>query len=376
MARINPALPPAPGLSAAGFFVRMRRMRTLYLGIGLFSSLLLSARAAEKTFEFDASLAGQAPPGFTNVLLGEGPLGNWQVVMDEVTPLLPRLSEKAAVVTRRPVLAQLGQEAIDEHFPILFFTGDTYSDFQLTTRFKLVSGKQEQMAGIVFRASDARNFYVIRVNGLGRNIRFYKVVNGVRGESVGREVALPPAEWHELRIECKAKQITCSLNGQEALPTLIDNTFTNGMVGFWTKSDAVTYFADTRLTYKSRIPFAQTMVNDTMAKQTRLKGLRIYTLDGAGNPKVLASKSADEVGTSGGKTEKDAIVTGTSFQGKTSESALVVMPLRDRNGEPMAAVWLEMESFKGQTEKNIVARAMPIVRSLQARVHNLSELTE
>jgi hypothetical protein len=113
-----------------------------------------------------------------------------------------------------------------------------------------------------------------------------------------------------------------------------------------------------------------------VAKQTRLKGLRIYALDESGTPKVLASKVADEVGNAGGQTEKDAIATGTSFHGKIKGSALVVMPLRDRNGEPMAAVWLEMESFSGQTEQNAVNRATPIVRALQARVQTLAELTD
>jgi len=336
----------------------------------------LSANAAEKVFEFDAALAGKIPPGFTNVLLGGGPLGDWRIVMEELAPLLPRLSDKAPVVTRRPVLAQLSTEATDERFPILFFTGEAFRDFQLTTRFKLVSGKLEQMAGIVFRATDARNFYVIRASGLGRNIRFYKVVNGVRGESIGHEVELKPGEWHELQIDCRAKQISCSLDGREALPTVIDNTFTNGMIGFWTKSDSVSYFADTHITYKPRIPFAQTMVSDTLAKQTRLKGLRIYARDEAGNPKVLASKVADEVGIPGGKTETDTLATGTVFCGRSKESALVVAPLRDRNGEPMAAVWLEMESFRGQTEQNAVARAMAIVKAMQARVQTLAELTD
>ena len=335
----------------------------------------LTVRAAEKTFDFDAALVGQSPPGFTNVLLGQGRLGDWQIRLDEVTPALPRLSELAPVVTRKAVLAQLSTEAIDEHFPILFYQGDTYRDFQLTTRFKLVSGKMEQMAGIVFRATDEKNFYVIRASGLGRNVRFYKVVNGVRSEPIGREMPIL-ADWNELKIECTANQIRCALNGQDVFPPLIDNTFAAGMLGFWTKSDSVSYFADTRITYKPRIPFAQTMVADTIAKQSRLKGLRIYTLNTAGEPAVLASKVETEMGTTGGKTEKDAITNGTTFHGRTKESTLIVMPLRDRNGDPIAAVWLEMETFTGQTEQNAVMRAKPIVNAMQARVQTLAELTD
>lgn len=351
-------------------------MQKILLGLGWLSAVTLSLQAAEKTFAFDAALAGRTPPGFTNVLLGEGPLGDWQIILDEVAPLLPRLSDKAPVVTRKPVLAQLSSGAIDERFPILFFTGDTYRDFQLTTRFKLAGGKMEQMAGIVFRAKDEKNFCVIRVSGPGRNVRFYKVINGVRSDSIGREAEVKPGEWQELKIDCKGKQITCLLDGREALPTIIDGTFTNGMIGFWTKSDSVTYFSDTRVTYKSRVPFAQTIVNDTIAQQTRLKGLRIYTLDETGDPKVLASKVATEVGQPGGKTEREAITSGTAFQGKTKESAIVVMPLRDRNGEPMAAVWLELESFRGQTEQNILQRAAPIVKAMQKRAQSLTELTD
>jgi hypothetical protein len=348
-------------------------MRTVFWSIGC--ALGFTAHAAEKTFDFDAALAGQSPPGFTNALLGEGRLGDWQIRLDEVTPVLPRLSELAPVVTRKAVLAQLSAEAIDERFPILFYRGDTYRDFQLTTRFKLVSGRMEQMAGIVFRATDEKNFYIVRASGLGRNVRFYKVVNGVRSEPIGREMPIL-TDWNELKIECTANQIRAALNGQDVFPPLIDNTFAAGMVGFWTKSDSVSYFADTRITYKPRIPFAQTMVADTMAKQTRLKGLRIYTLNGSGEPAVLASKVAAEVGTTGGRTERDAITSGTTFHGRGKESTFIVMPLRDRNGDPIAAVWLEMETFAGQTEQNAVMRAKPIVNAMQARVQTLAELTD
>lgn len=351
-------------------------MRIYLLVSSLVCGLVFSSVAAEKVFEFDAALAGQTPAGFTNLLLGGGAPGVWKVVMEEVAPLLPRLSDKAPVVTRRPVLAQLSSEAIDERFPILLFTGDTYRDFKLTTRFKLVSGKLEQMAGIVFRATDEKNFYIIRASGLGRNVKFYKVVNGIRSEPIGREMELAGGEWHELRIECQANQIRCALDGKDVFPPLIDNTFNVGRIGFWTKSDSVSYFTDTRLTYKPRIPFAQTLVNETVATQSRLKGLRIYTGNEAGLPKVVASKVAAEVGNAGGATEQAALQKGTVYFGRTKSTAQLVIPLRDRNGDPIAAVWMEMESFRGQTEQNALSRGMPIVKTMQDRVQTLAELLD
>jgi hypothetical protein len=150
---------------------------------------------------------------------------------------------------------------------------------------------------------------------------------------------------------------------------------TKGVVGVDILASAST-IPDTHITYNPRIPFAQTMVTDTLATQSRLKGLRIYTLNAAGEPAVLASKMKAEVGTTGGKTERDAITEGTVFHGRTRESTLIVMPLRDRNGDPIAAVWLEMETFTGQTEQNAVMRARPIVNAMQTRVQTLAELTD
>jgi hypothetical protein len=351
-------------------------MRILPFILSLALSISPASQAAELAFSFDASAAGSQPPGFTNALLGGGSPGRWEVLMDEVTPTMPRLSDKAPVVSRKPVLAQLSGEAIDERFPMLWYGGETFRDFQLTTRFKLAGGRTEQMAGIVFRVTDEKNFYVIRASGLGRNVKFYKVVNGVRGEAIGRDLAVTAGDWHELRIECKGNQIRCAFNGRDVFPPLIDNTFSAGRIGFWTKSDSVSYFSDTRITYKPRIPFAQIMVNDTLAEQKRLKGLRVLTLDASGKPKILASKVAAELGNPGGKTESDVIATGTAFFGKTKESAMVALPLRDRNGDPIAAVWLEMETFRGQTEQNAIQRGSAIVKAMQLRVQSLEELTD
>src|SRR5207247_226680 len=103
-----------------------------------------------------------------------------------------------------PVLAQVNQDPTDERFPLLVFDGETFSDFTLTTRFKLVRGDVEQMAGLAFRVQDEKNFYVIRASGLGNNVRFYKVVGGVRSAPIGPEQPVAKGVWHELKVQCKA----------------------------------------------------------------------------------------------------------------------------------------------------------------------------
>lgn len=349
-------------------------MRKQFLWLGL--ALSLPALGAERTFDFGDFQSDQAPADFRSALAGTGKPGEWKIVMDEVPPLLAPLSDKAPAVTKRAVLAQLSQDPTDERFPLLIFDDDAFGDFMLTTRFKLVGGEIEQMAGIAFRLRDEKNFYVIRASGLGRNIRFYKVVDGVRSQPIGPEVEISKGVWHELKIECKGNAIHCWLNGKEAIPLLTDNTFPVGKIGFWTKSDSVSYFADTKISYTPREIPAQAIVRAMVKKYPRLHGLKIYTLNADGEPKIVASKSENEVGSPGGKVEKDCIAEGAIFYGKDKKSVSVVMPLRDRNGDPIAAARLAMESFAGQTQQNALVRATPIVKEMQLRVQSLQELTE
>jgi hypothetical protein len=342
----------------------------------LLALLSLSAAAAERVFNFGDGTSDRLPPGFSSLLVGEGSPGEWKVVLDDVPPLLAPETDKAPAVSKRAVLAQISQDPADERFPVLILGDEAYDDFLLTTRFKLVSGTAERMAGIAFRFQDEKNFYVIRVSGLGTNISFYKVVDGQRVDAFRLTTEVPAGVWHELSLECKGNQIICQLNGKKAMPTFTDNSARPGRIAFWTKSDSVTYFTDTKVSFTRREIPAAAIARDMLAKYPRLRGLAIYTLDSGGEPKIVASKSESEIGSSGGKVEKDCITNGTIFYGKEDKTVSVVMPLRDRNGDPIAATRLVMESFAGQTQQNAFARAMPIIKAMQARVQSLEELTQ
>ena len=50
------------------------------------------------------------------------------------------------------------------------------------------------------------------------------------------------------------------------------------------------------------------------------------------------------------------------------------MPLRDRNGETIGAVRVEMSSFRGQTEGNALMRAKPLLDRMQEQITSLEDL--
>ena len=347
-------------------------MRNLFLGVALL--LAVSAAGAEIKIDFTDAAADSTPTNFFGAVAGGGPPGEWKIVMDDVPPLLAPLTDLAPNVTKRPVLAQLSRDTTDEHFPLFIYDRETFTDFKFSTRFKIVDGEVEQMAGIVFRYQNASNFYVLRASALGHNVRFYKMVDGLRSDPIGPPVAVTNQVWHTLAVQCQGNQISCWLDDQLVMPPLQDNTFNEGKVGFWTKSDAVSYFCDAEVDYTPRIPMAQVLVDNTLEKQPRILGLQIYALNAAGEPRIIGSKDQTEIGQPGDATDKKTIADGAIFYGKHKGVDLITMPLRDHNGDPMAAVRLRLKSFIGETRNNAVTRAKMVLDGMAAEVTSSEEL--
>src|SRR5476649_1988256 len=179
-----------------------------------------SAFGAEIKINFDDFTSGQSPTNFHSALAGGGKPGEWKVVMDDVPSAFTALSGQTPVFNRHAVLAQTSDDATDEHFPMLVYDGETFKDFKVTTQFKIVGGVTEQMAGIVFRFQNESNFYVVRASALGHNLRFYKVVDGVRSEPIGPTVDIPTNTWHSLTVQCQGTQIIFRLDDRLATPPL------------------------------------------------------------------------------------------------------------------------------------------------------------
>jgi hypothetical protein len=352
-------------------------MRDYLFCVSLGLLLASPAVAAERKFDFGQFPENQTPPGFRSTVSGVGKPGDWKVIMEDVPSALAPLTPQAQSNSKRGVLAQLSQDPADEHFPMLIFADEVFDDFTLTTRFKTVNGKAEQMAGIAFRIQNETNFYVLRASSLGNNFRWYKVVNGVRGPLIGPEVKIPSGVWHEITISCEGDKINCLLNGRQLIPTITDTSFNKGKIGFWTKSDSISYFQDTRVVYRPREAPGQVLVRDTLKNYGRLLGLKIYVPgDDPQTTRLIASKDEKEVGQPGAEAELNVIRQASFYYLKTKESVTVIMPLRDRNGDPMAAVRVVMRTFPGQTEQNALSRATPIVKEMQTKLRSLEDLVQ
>jgi hypothetical protein len=319
--------------------------------------LAFTVSAVELKFSLSDTPEGKLPPKFLPVLAGGGGATDWKVVSTEMPSAFGAFPGGTAVKTSSKAIAQTSSDMTDERFPMLIYQGDIYRNFTFSTRFKIVSGITEQMAGLVFRYQNPTNFYVVRVSAAGRNVRFYKVVNGIRSNPIGPTLAVPTGEWHKLAVQCDGNQISVFLDDKLVMPKLGDNTFTEGRIGFWTKSDSVSYFTDAQINFTPRVPPVQQMVNEVLKKQDRLLGLRIYTLQPDGTTAVTASKDLSEIGKAGTDAELSAIKTGQAYYGRESGAQVVTMSLRDRNGEAIAAMRVKLRSHIWDSQDNAIARA-------------------
>ncbi len=359
-------------LSPRRFFARLNEMRNLFFCLGL--TLALPAYGMEIKFDFSDCAAGSQPTNFTSVLAGAGQPGDWKIILDDVPPLLAPLTDLAPNVSKRAVLAQTSRGATDGRFPLFIYDRETFTDFKFSTRFKIVAGVVEQMAGIVFRFQNASNFYVLRASALGRNIGFYQMVNGQIMTPTKQTMEISTGVWHELAVDCSGIYIECSLDGQKVLPTITDKSQPDGKVGFWTKSDAVSFFCDAEIDYTRRVPAAQSLVDSILEKQPRILGLQIFALNARGETRIIASKDKTDIGQPGDDTDKKTIADGSIYYGRHKDVDTITMPLRDQNGDPMASVHLRLKSFLGETQNNALTRGSMILKSMEAEVTSAQEL--
>ena len=184
--------------------------------------LLLLFQTQPKTWNFDADRAGVIATKFTN------DVGDWNVVADNDAPSKPN------------ALAQLARSS-GPTFNIALAGDTNYKDVDISVSMKAIAGNTDQGGGLVWRAKDARNYYIARYNPLEDNYRVYKVQDGRRSELQSADIRKSPG-WHSLRITMVGDRIECYYDGRQYLDVQ-DTTFSgSGKIGLWTKADAQTHF--------------------------------------------------------------------------------------------------------------------------------------
>lgn len=201
-------------------------------------TLLAAGRGARaEVFDFESAEVNSVPQGWSVAMTNEGAAPGWAVVPSD---------------EGGKVLAQLSNDPTAQRFPLAIFTRDSIRNGALDVRFKPISGRVDQAAGLVWRYRDENNYYIVRANALEDNVVLYKVEDGNRVaiSPIGREGEygqrheVPANEWHRLGVEFSGPRFSVSFDGMK-IYEVEDATFAEpGRVGLWTKADSVTHFDD------------------------------------------------------------------------------------------------------------------------------------
>jgi hypothetical protein len=136
----------------------------------------------------------------------------------------------------------LRQAGTKEYFPLILRKDREFRDLDISVDFKPISGRIDASGGVVFRAKDGANYYIVRANSLEGNFRLYTFKNGDRRQIASARVTAPAlGQYHQIRVVAKGDHIQAYLD-KVLLLDHHDTAFTKGYVGLWTKADSVTEF--------------------------------------------------------------------------------------------------------------------------------------
>ncbi len=190
-----------------------------WVTLSLLFLLLAGPGFSLEQIHFESFKSGKMPSEWTTGVTGSG-MERWTIEQDV-----------------------LKQSAVGQ-FPWCIKNDSSLSDGWAEVKFKLVSGKEDQAGGILFRFKDGNNYYIARANALEKNLTLYHTTDGKRRAFQSVMAEVESNRWHTLRVDFQGSHFTVTFDGKKTLEAENDKIKGAGKVGLWTKNDSVTFFKD------------------------------------------------------------------------------------------------------------------------------------
>jgi len=234
------------------------RTRILSFSVGITLLLLTVGTFAQrsskpKSLRIDLSKekAGKESTKFLGVV------GNWSIVDDGGTKVLGVDGRQwlrgqpagGLAQNARAIYGSRHEEFIDNvkafaYFPYAVLKDvDDFQNGTINMRFKLVEGKLDQCAGILFNLKLNGDYLTVRFNGKEDNVVLWTFNKGKRSfvKKGTENVPLQLNTWHTLEITVNGTALGASLDGKHLLDYTMAEPVT-GKIGVWSKTDSVSYF--------------------------------------------------------------------------------------------------------------------------------------
>jgi hypothetical protein len=331
------------------------------------------AQTGKRVWSFDQDPVARMPSGFTSALTGQGKIGQWAVMKDDSAPSTPN------------VLAQTSADPMDYRFPLAIADDTSYKDLALSVKFKTISGKVDQGAGLVFRLKDKDNYYVVRANADEDNYRLYHVVNGRRVQFAGANFKVTSNAWHEIKVEARGNEFKCFYDGQLKI-TAKDETFKDaGKIGLWTKADSVIHFDDftveelgsAKSAASQQRSVAKKLVDDLAAKHPGLVRIAMHlTPPNRSDNIIVACNLAARIGKKSDPEDLRAMQTGKTIVLKEEGNFDVTLPLHTASGKVIGALGLTFKPQGHEQESTAAERAKKMAAEVEKQITSETKLFE
>jgi hypothetical protein len=221
------------------------------------SSTSITSAQAQQTppdvkFDFESETVGDQPKSFVPIV-GNFTIGsegdNKVLIIDgrkwQQGQTATGLAERAKSLYGERYGEFLDNVKAFAYFPYAVATGiDNFRDGEISLRFKGISGRIDQGAGILFNLKPNGDYLTVRANPLENNLVLWKFEKGRRSSVKWvRDVPTPTKTWHDLKVVIKGNTVEGYLNGTLYLTHELAQPV-SGRVGVWSKADSHMYIDD------------------------------------------------------------------------------------------------------------------------------------
>lgn len=228
--------------------------------LGLAFSMLAAGKvqpqAAKATvLDFSGETVGAEPKSMLPVV------GTWGIAAEDGNKVLvvdgrrwkdgqpsANLADKAKSLYRERYAEFLDNVQAYAYFPYAVARGvEDFKGGEISLRFKAISGRIDQAAGILFNLKPNGDYLALRANPLEDNLVLWQFLRGKRSSVKWiRNTPTPTAQWHTLRLKLAGTKVEGYIDDklylEHTLPAPV-----SGRVGVWSKADSHVYVDDFRV---------------------------------------------------------------------------------------------------------------------------------
>jgi len=225
-------------------------------GVALAACLTCAAAGESLKLDFSNETVGADPTAFVNVV------GVWRIEAEGDNKVLAvdgrqwkegqasaGIADKARTLYGERYAEFLDRVQAFAYFP--YTVAKDVEDFhngEISLRFKGISGRIDQGAGILFDLKSSGDYLALRANPLENNLVLWKFEKGKRSSVKWiRNTPTPTRTWHDLKVRITGNKVEGFLNGKPTLEHVLPSPV-SGRIGLWSKADSYVYFDDYTVT--------------------------------------------------------------------------------------------------------------------------------